>query len=431
LKGEIFKVQIIESSKVKEKVYIEKLENGLTVAVIPKKDICKKYVIWATEYGSIDNNFKNEKTGEVIKVPDGIAHYLEHKLFEQENGRNSLDVLSSLGVDANAYTTNNHTAYLFEATDNFWEALDEFMDYVQSPYFTDENVEKERGIIGQEIMMYDDYPDWKLYMNAMKCMYKSNPINIDVAGTKETIAEIDKEKLYTIYNSFYRPDNQILVFCGDFDIQHILEEVKKRLKVNENRQEVQRIYPEEQEEIVKKYAEDKKDISKPIFLIGYKDKVELGEMVKKSLAVECICNIIMGKSSDFYQRLYNEGLVWSEFGYNYEFAKTYAHILIQNSSSNPEKVAEELSKEIEKYKQTGFDIEVFERIKKKMYGEYVKTYNEVSSIANNFVADTMRGINSFDFLENVLTLDKDYAEKILKEIFVEDKKVMSVVLPNE
>ena len=424
-------MQIIESSKVKEKVYIEKLENGLTVAVIPKKDICKKYVIWGTEFGSIDNNFKNEKTGEVIKLPDGIAHYLEHKLFEQENGKNSLDVLSSLGVDANAYTTNNHTAYLFESTDNFYEALDEFMDYVQSPYFTDKNVEKERGIIGQEIMMYDDYPDWKLYMNGIKCMYKDNPINIDVAGTKETIAEIDKEKLYTIFNSFYKPDNQTLVFCGDFDVNEILQEVKNRLKSNPNKQEVQRIYPEEQEQVVKKYEEAKMDISKPLFLIGYKDKVETGEMVKKDLAIECICNMIMGKSSELYQRLYKEGLISVEFSYNYEFAKTYAHILIQNTSNNPQKVIEEINKEIEKYKQTGFNSEEFERIKKKMYGEYVKSYNDVSSIANNFLSDNLRGVNSFDFLENVLVLDKDYVEKILKELFVEDRKVVSVVLPNE
>ncbi len=424
-------MQIIESSKVKEKVYIEKLENGLTVAVIPKKDICKKYVIWGTEFGSIDNNFKIEKTGEVVRVPDGIAHYLEHKLFEQENGRNSLDVLSSLGVNANAYTTNNHTAYLFESTDNFYEALDEFMDYVQSPYFTDENVEKERGIIGQEIMMYDDYPDWKLYMNAMRCMYKDNPINIDVAGTKETIAEIDKEKLYTIYNSFYKPDNQVLVFCGDFEVEKLLEEVKKRLKVNENKQEVQRIYPVEQDEIVKKYEEAKMDISKPLFIIGYKDKVENAGMVKKALAIECICDIILGRSSDFYQRIYKEGLVSTEFTCNYEFAKTYAHILIQNTSTNPNKVVEEVSKEIEKYKEKGINDEEFERIKKKMYGEYVKSYNDVSGIANNFLSDTLRGTNSFDFLEEILVLDKEYTQKILKEIFVEDKKVVSVVLPNE
>ena len=424
-------MQIIESSKVKEKVYIEKLENGLTVAVIPKKEICKKYVVWGTEFGSIDNNFKLTKSGQIVKVPDGIAHYLEHKLFEQENGKNSLDVLSSLGVDANAYTPNNPTAYLFEATDNFYEALDEFMDYVQSPYFTDENVEKERGIIGQEIMMYDDYPDWKLYMNAMKCMYKDNPINIDVAGTKETIAEIDKEKLYTIYNAFYRPDNQVLVLCGDFQVDNILAEVKKRLKQNPNKQEVQRIYPKEQEEIVEKYKEAKMDISKPLFLIAYKDQVEPGEMVKKDLSIECICNMLIGKSSNLYQKLYKEGLISEEFGYNYEFSKTYAHILIQNTSNNPQKVAEEISKEIEKYKQTGFNDEEFERIKKKIYGEYVKSYNDISSISNNFLSDYFKEIDSFKFLEEILVLDKDYVEKVFKEIFVEDKKVISVVLPNE
>ena len=186
-------MKIIENNKIQEKVYTKKMPNGLSVMVIPKKTE-KKYIIWGTKYGSIDNHF--QLVEKEITIPDGMAHYMEHKLFEQENGTNSLDVLTSLGVNANAYTTNNHTAYLFESSnDKFWEALDEFMNYIQNPYFTDENVEKERGIIEQEIMMYDDYPDWKIYMNMMRAMYHQNPINIDVAGTKETIAEITKEKL--------------------------------------------------------------------------------------------------------------------------------------------------------------------------------------------------------------------------------------------
>ena len=307
-------MQIIESSKVKEKVYIEKLQNGLTVMIIPKKDISKKYVIWGTEFGSIDNNFTIN--GNEVKIPDGIAHYLEHKLFEQENGKNSLDVLSSLGVDANAYTTNNHTAYLYETTDNFYEALDEFMDYVQSPYFTDENVEKERGIIQQEIMMYDDYPDWKLYMNAIKCMYKENPIKVDVAGSVESIKQIDKEKLYTIYNSFYRPDNMILVVCGDFDVQSILKEIRNRIKENKNKEEIKRIYPNEQEGIVQSKEIAEMNISKPIFIIGYKDNPQERNLVKKDLAIECICNIIMGKSSNLYQELYKQGLISNQISYN-------------------------------------------------------------------------------------------------------------------
>ena len=422
-------MQKLWSSKVKEEVYIDKLENGLTVMVIPKKNTAKKYVIWGTEFGSIDNHFYFD--GNEVIVPDGIAHYLEHKLFEQENGKNSLDVLSSLGVEANAYTTNNHTAFLFEATDNFYEALDEFMNYVQNPYFTDENVEKERGIIGQEIMMYDDYPDWKVYMNAIKAMYKNNPINIDVAGNIETIAEIDKDKLYTIYNAFYKPDNMLLILTGDFVVDEIFEEVKKRIKPLNQNHNTERIYPTEQEEIVSKYIEDCKDISKPIFVIGYKDKIDGKNQVKKDLAIEVICNIIIGKSSRLYQRLYKEGLVSNSFSYNYEYAKTYAHLLIQNSSNDPKKVEEEIQKEIDYYLQNGFSENDFERIKNKIYGEYVKGYNNISNVADEFLIYHFKGINPFDFLDECAVLDKKYVEEVFKEVFKENKKILSIVFSKE
>ena len=245
-------MQIIENLKVKEKLYIEKLENGLTVMIIPKKDVQKKYVIFGTNFGSIDNKFVVPGKNEEIEIPDGVAHYLEHKMFEQKSGINSLDKLSSLGVNANAYTTNDHTAYLFEGTDNFYEALDELMDYIQNPYFTDENVEKEKGIISQEIRMYDDHPGWQVYMNAMKCMYNVNPIRIDTAGTVESISEINKEILYNCYNTFYHPSNMAIVLCGDFEPEKLLEEVKNRLLKKEAVGEIKRIYPEEKEEICKK-----------------------------------------------------------------------------------------------------------------------------------------------------------------------------------
>ena len=189
-------MKLEESLYIKEKAYIEKLENGLTIIIVPKENIKKKYVIWGTHFGSIDNRFIVLQTQEEVSVPDGVAHFLEHKMFEQENGVNSLDALMALGVDANAYTTNNHTAYLFETTNNFYPALDELMDYVQHPYFTDENVEKEKGIIGQEISMYDDSPDWSVYINALKAMYSKNPVRIDIAGTQGTISKIDKDILF-------------------------------------------------------------------------------------------------------------------------------------------------------------------------------------------------------------------------------------------
>ena len=193
-------MQIIENLKIKEKLYVEKLENGLTIMILPKNTTQKKYVMWGVNFGSIDNHFINPDNGQEIEIPDGVAHFLEHKMFEQPNGTNSLDTLSALGVDANAYTTNDYTTYLFECTDKFNEALEELTDYVQHPYYTDENVEKEKGIIAQEIKMYDDYPSWKVYLNALKCLYKDHPIRLDIAGTVESISKIDKEMLYNCYS---------------------------------------------------------------------------------------------------------------------------------------------------------------------------------------------------------------------------------------
>ena len=228
-------MQIIENKNLKEKMYIEKLENGLTVIIFPRNTTRKKYVMWGVNFGSIDNHFIKPETNEEILIPDGVAHFLEHKMFEQKNGKNSLDTLSSLGVDANAYTTNDYTTYLFECTDNFYEALDELMDYVQNPYYTDENVEKEKGIIAQEINMYDDSPNWKVYMNAMECLYKNNPARIDIAGTVDSISGINKKMLYDCYNTFYTPYNMLMVVTGDFIPENLIKEISSRCTTNRTR----------------------------------------------------------------------------------------------------------------------------------------------------------------------------------------------------
>ena len=422
-------MQIIENNKIKEKIYIEKLENGLTIMVVPKKTR-KRYIVWSANFGSIDNKFYAPGENILTVVPDGIAHYLEHKLFEQENGTNSLDVLSSIGVDANAYTTNDHTAYLYECTENFEEALDEFMNYVQNPYFTDENVEKERGIIEQEIMMYDDYPEWVIYMNAMKCLYKDNEMNIDVAGTKETIAKINKEKLYKIYNSFYRPENMIIVLSGNFVPEEIIEKVKSKITMKSNPNETKRVYNKEPPEISQKYIEHNMDVSMPMALIGYKDNDLNHEVIKKDIAISILGNIIFGKSSKLFEKLYEEGKIFSEPSINYEFSKTFAHILIQLQTNFVDDVINEISQTIGNLKRDGIEEEDFERSKKRIYGDLVKDYNDVSNIASGIVADYFRDINSFDYFEEFSSINKEYTEKILKELFVDSKKVVSVIKPN-
>ncbi len=445
-------MQVIENLKVKEKLYVEKLKNGLTVMIIPKKGMKKKYIIWGTNYGSNESKFIVPGETEVTAVPDGVAHFLEHKMFEQENGRNSLDVLTELGVEANAYTTNDHTAYLFSCTENFYPALDELMDYVQHPYFTDENVEKEKGIIGQEIMMYDDYPDWKVYLNALKAMYSEFPIRIDITGTIETISHINKEVLYKCYNTFYNPSNMAMVICGDFEPNDVLEEVKKRLLDIKANGEIKRIYPEEPEEIVKSYVEEEMEVSRPLYTIGIKDVpfgkcknnengksekdsqimqgvVDIGkdEIVRKHIVIEILLNLIFGESSTLYKELYNQGIILASPSMDYEFGRGYAHILYSGQSKDPEKLYDEFKKAVKNMKENGIPESDFERIRKTLYGDYVKEYNDVTDIARMFLADYFKGINSFDYLEQIGSIHKNYAEQILNEVFDEDKMVLSVI----
>ena len=421
-------MKIIKNSKVKEKLYVEKLENGLTIMIIPKKGIQKKYVIWGTNYGSNDSKFVVPGETEETEVPKGVAHFLEHKMFEQESGVNSLDTLTALGVEANAYTTNDHTAYLFECTENFYPALDELMDYVQHPYFTDENVEKEKGIIGQEIMMYDDYPEWKVYLNALEAMYHEHPVKLDITGTIETISHIDKEILYKCYNTFYNPSNMAMVVCGDFEPEKLLEEIKSRLVKKEANGEIKRIYPEEAETIVQEKIEQNMDVSQPLFTIGIKDKVaDNKEKVRKHIAIEILLNMIIGKSSKLYKELYDEGLLFSVPSIDYEFSRGYAHILVTGQSPEPEKVYEKFKDTVSKMKESSIDIPEFNRIKKRIYGEYVKEYNDTADIARMFLADFFKEINSFDYLEEIPTINEQYLEQILKNVFDDKKMIISVI----
>ena len=426
-------MQVVENLKVKEKLYIEKLDNGLTVMIIPKSGIQKKYIIWGTNYGSNDSKFIVPGEKEETEVPMGVAHFLEHKLFEQENGTNGLDTLTALGVNANAYTTNDHTAYLYECTDNFYEAMDEFMDYVQHPYFTDENVEKEKGIIGQEINMYADYPEWRVYLNAMDAMYHNNPVKLDIAGTIESISKIDKEILYKCYNTFYNPSNMALVICGDFKPEEIIEEVKKRLIETKSNGEIKRIYPEEPSDIVKEKIEQKLEVSQPLYAIGIKDSREncntenKNEIVKKHLSIEILLNLLIGRSSELYKNLYNEGIIYEQPSLDYEFSKTYAHVILTGQSINPEVLYERFKKQVEKFKTNGINEKDFNRIKKMIYGGYVKELNDVADEARIFLSDYFKGINSFDYIEEIEGINVEYLKQVLDNVFKEDKMVLSIV----
>ena len=419
-------MQEIYNSKVKETLYKEVLENGMTVMIIPKRNIRKKYIIWGVNYGSNDNKFVVPGETEPTEVPKGVAHFLEHKMFEQENGVNSLDKLTSIGVSANAYTTNDHTASLYECTDNFYEALDEFMDYVQNPYFTDENVEKEKGIIGQEISMYDDYPEWRVYLNALDAMYHNHPVKLDITGTVNTIKGIDKEILYKCYNTFYTPSNMCLVVSGDFEPENLLEEIKKRIIKHNKVSKIQRIFEQEPESIVKEKVEQKFTVTKPLFNIGFKCNSPK-EKVKTHIAIDIILNILFGDSSKLFKELYQDGFLYASPSMSYEFGENFAHILISGTSKDPDTVYSKTKLQIKEFIGKGIPVQDFERIKKMIYGEYIKEYDDVTEISRMFLADFMKGINSLQYIDEIETLDIDFVTKVLQDNFKEEKMVLSVV----
>ena len=417
-------MELVENKQIDQKVYTETLENGMKIIVVPNENTNKKYIIWATKFGSIDNHFIDPATNQEIQVPDGVAHYLEHKMFEQENGKDSLYTLMALGLDANAYTTNDHTAYLFAGTENFYEGLDEIMDYVQHPYFTDENVEKERGIIGQEIQRYDDEPVWKLYINAMQCLYKNNPITIDTAGTIESISHITKDTLYTCYNTFYHPSNMIMCISGDFKPEEIIEEVKKRLLKKEKEGEIKRFYPPYENDINLKYKESKMDVNMPMYMIGYRDFIKDENNIKKDLAVKIIFNSLIGKCSETYKKLYDEGLIMAEIDLDYEFSEEFSHILFSGESIDPKKTYDIIIEAMENEEITEED---FERSKKRIYGEIVTGYEDVEEVGRTYLADAIRGINSLDYIDEIGKITLEDVKNIQKEIFKKDKAILSVV----
>lgn len=424
--------------KINEKVIVEHLNNGLDVILIPKKNAVRTYAMYATHFGSLNYKFKVPGEDEITVVPDGVAHFLEHKLFEEEDGVNALDKLSKLGANANAYTSFNHTAYLFSCTDKFDESFDALLKFVQNPYLTDENVEKEKGIIGQEIKMYDDEPDWQVFFGFLNCLYGDHAIAKDIAGTVETISEITPEILYKCYNTFYDPSNMVICVAGDIDTNKVLEKIKNSVKDTPEKSEIERYYGNVGKDIVKERTVKQMDVSIPMFIMGFKD-TENSKMlnsgynednfdkVLKHVAMEILLEMIVGKSTKLYEEMYNEGLVTKEFGIDYSFEEDYAYSSISGESNRVDEVIERIKRRIEELKLIGIEDEEFNRIKRMLYGSYIKIFDSVSSCARVFINDYFRGINSFDYVDAYKNITVDYAEDVLKKHFDFSKMAVSIV----
>lgn len=401
-------------------------ESGLRVYVLPKKGFGKSFAVFAADFGSINNNFTAE--GVKIRVPDGVAHFLEHKLFEEEKG-NVFERFSALGASANAYTSFDMTGYLFSATQNVYEALRVLIEFVQNPYFTDENVEKEKGIIGQEIDMYRDDPGWSCFYNGVRAMYEKHPIRLDIAGTAESISKIDKTLLYQCYNAFYAPENMILFVGGDVDPEKI-EETVQRTAVSKRAAKVEFSLPEEPETVLKREVEAEFMVSRPIMALNFKEKPHEDPVFSEAV-YEVLGALLFGKSSPLYKELYEENLISDSFAYGYTSGKGYAFMQVETETDDPHAVRERVLSHISKMKAEGFSESDFERVRRSTFGKAVRLMDDAEKIAHNFVPMAFRGGDFLTYPDVVRNLTKEDVEAILKDGLLEEKSVLSVIKPKK
>ncbi|MCX7749693.1 MAG: insulinase family protein [Clostridia bacterium] len=424
-------IKTIEYKKINEVMHVYEHKSGLKAFVIPKKGYSKKYATFATHYGSINNEFTSPGDTESTKVPDGIAHFLEHKLFEQKDG-SVMDKFAVLGSSPNAYTSFNQTVYLFSCTDKFDENFELLLDYVQNPYLTDESVEKEKGIIGQEIKMYQDDPGWRVFFNLLDGFYEKNPVKIDIAGTIPSISQINKEILYKCYHTFYHPSNMVILVVGDVDPKEVFEKVEKMIKGEDVKGDIKRIFPEEERKIHKDYIEQKMEVPTPLFQIGFKD-VHFNskgiDCLNREVAMKIILEILVGRSSGLYNALYNEGLINDSFSSDYTIEENYAFSMFGGESENPPKVRDRILEEIEKLKKQGLSKESYERIKKAMNGRFIKRLNSVERISHMFITVYFKDVNIFDYFDVYDKITFDYINEVFRDHFNRDQMVLSVIKP--
>ena len=416
-----------------ETIYTGVHESGLPVFILSKKEFVKYYSVISVKYGSINSTFK--KGGDnLITIPDGTAHYLEHKLFEQPDGTNAFDKFSKYGANANAYTSFSNTAYLFSATERFEDCLSHLLDYVFTPYFTEENVNKERGIIGQEIRMYDDDPSWKVFFNMLKGMYVNHPITKDIAGTVESIADITENVLYEAYEAFYHPANMVLFMAGNIDPGSAAEIIEKRIPRDRGGFETVPEPVNEPERISEKYISADLPVSIPIFSCGYKNNdVYLSgkELAAENLALSVALKLFSGESSPLYKKLYDEGSINDSFYDDMTLDESFGFVQFGGESENPEKTAEAILKEAERIKREGFDEKAFARIKNSLYGKYIKSFDNIETVGNAFCSNYFSGINLFDFLDIYDTITYNNVLEKAKKVFDGEKFVLSVIRPGK
>ena len=414
---------------VDETVVTETLPNGLAVHVLPKAGSSKTYAVFGTRYGSIDSRF--EVNGEELRVPDGIAHFLEHKMFEEPDG----DVFAKFakqGASANAFTSFDRTVYLFSAAGSVRENLATLLDFVQRPYFTDENVEKEKGIIEQEINMYRDNPDWQVYFGLIAALYQRHPVRIDIAGTAESIRRIDKETLYRCYETFYHPSNMTLVVAGGADPEDVIRLVRdnQAKKTFKPAPRVARLFEEEPPEVAAPRVEREIPVSLPKCMIGFKETDLVRDadgLMRREAATRLVFEALFGPGSELYQSLYDDQLISDSFGSEYNGTPEYAFSVIGGETRDPDELVARIREAIERAKDEGIDPARFERAKRRRIGALLRMLDRPEPAANEYLRWRMRGGDLFKLPEMYREIGLSEAVERLRDHFDWERMAVSIV----
>lgn len=394
--------------QIDERVFEAELNNGLKLFIIPKKGFQKTFVTYTTKFGSLDNKFKPHGSDTFVTVPDGVAHFLEHKLFENDD--ESEDLFTAFAEDnaqVNAFTSFDRTSYLFSATDHVERNIKRLLTMVESPYFTKETVDKEKGIIAEEIKMYQEQPGYKLMFNTLKAMYDTHPIRVDIAGSVESIYEITKDDLYLCYETFYHPSNMVLFVVGDVDVANIYDVVAthENQRDKEAQPQIVRDPLIEKATVNESKVTETMKLQSPRLMLGFKNNSLVDEpdasFVKRDLEMTLFYEMLFGEETDFYQSLLNEDLIDETFGYQFVLEPTYSFSVITSATQYPDKLKALLLTEIENNQGQLNDEEAFSLLKKQFIGEFISGLNSPEYIANQYTKLYFEGVSLFDLLEIV------------------------------
>lgn len=417
---------IIKSERTGDSCIHVKHKSGLDIYICEMPGFSSVEALFGTKYGSINTMFKMRDDEDYTVVPEGIAHFLEHKLFENEDC-DVFELYAKTGASGNAFTSFDKTCYLFNCSKNYQESLRILLDFVQKPYFTQATVDKEQGIIGQEIKMTNDNPDWRLFFNLLRGMYHNHPVKIDIAGTVESIAQIDAELLYKCYYTFYNLNNMVLSIAGNIKAEEVLAICDECLKPCEDKG-LETVFPDEPESIVTPEIYENQPVGATLFSIGYKCASCSGmERLKKTMAASIAASMLTDASTDMYKKLLDEEIINSSFASEVFYGDGYFTVIFSGESDKPEIVRQNLADEIGRIIADGLNEKDFARIKKSTYGSLIRELNNVEAVANLLINAHMDGVSPYDTINVLSELTSGDVYEFIKNELCEEKTVLSVI----